>query len=294
MIDVVIQLLRTCSKCEYLTALVESLVLAGDLAGHSHIYKAINVHLGVNREVLKIGLSDHGADGVGHAADTKLQAGTVGDHGNYQICNSGVNSGGCAAAGQLSYGRIVAFNNEVYVLDVDLAAGQTIDPREVLVNFENDDLCLVQHISDVRAGNTEAEVAVLIHRGNLEHSYIYGKAVAVEAGKLGISHGAEEAHALGDDLAVNTGAVPGVPGEVLACVLCLCDLGHPHGNAAADLNIIKLVLASSQSLIQLDGVVDAPAVINPVAGLNNAYSLFSAGKLGIIHFLIGHDLCSSR
>ena len=84
--------------------------------------------------------------------------------------------------------------------------------------------------------------------------------------------------------------MPGVPGEVLACILCLGDLGHPHGNAAADLNVVKLVLTGSQSLVEFDGVVDAPGVINPVAGLDNFYSIFSAGKFRVIHFLIGHDL----
>ena len=50
------------------------------------------------------------------------------------------------------------------------------------------------------------------------------------------------AHPLGDDLPVNAGTVPGVPGEVVAGVVGLGDLGHPHGNAAADLYVGELVL----------------------------------------------------
>ena len=58
---------------------------------------------------------------------------------------------------------------------------------------------------------------------------------AVKAVKSG-DYGGEEAHPLADDLPVHAGAVPGVPGEVVAGIIRLGDLGHPHGDASPHLH----------------------------------------------------------
>ena len=76
-IHVVIELLRAGGEGKDLTALVELLVLAGDLAGEGHVDKAVDIHFGVNGQVLEVRLRDHRADGVRHTADAELQAGTV-------------------------------------------------------------------------------------------------------------------------------------------------------------------------------------------------------------------------
>ena len=55
--------------------------------------------------------------------------------------------------------------------------------------------------------------------------------------------------------------MPGVPGEVLTGVLGLADLGHPHRHAAADLDVLELILACGQSLVERVGMVGAPAVV---------------------------------
>ena len=139
-------------------------------------------------------------------------------------------------------------------------------------------------------GQRKAEVAVLIHGGHLDHSHIHGGvAVAVEPGQLGVAHGNEVSHTLADDLAVDAAAVPAVPGEVLAGVLRLADLGHPHGDAAPDLYVPKLVLPGGQSLIQSNGVVGAPTIVHPVPALDNLHRFSCGGQLLLIHCAVIHD-----
>ena len=87
LVHVVIQLLGTSSESEDLTAIVQGLVLAVDLAGLGDVHEGVDVHLGVNAQVLQVGLSDQSADGVGHAADAQLQAGAVGDLRHDQVCH---------------------------------------------------------------------------------------------------------------------------------------------------------------------------------------------------------------
>ena len=133
---------------------------------------------------------------------------------------------------------------------------------------------------------------MLVHGGHLGEDHVHGvQVLPVEAGQLGIAHGGEPAHALGDDLTVNAGAVPGVPGEVLPGVVGLGDLGHPHGHAAADLHVLQLILTGGQSLVQLHGVVGAPGVVHPVAGLDQLGSLSGGGQLALIQCLKIHRSC---
>ena len=84
-IHVVIELLRAGGEGKDLTALVELLVLAGDLAGEGHVDKAVDIHFGVNGQVLEVRLRDHRADGVGHAADAELEARALPDLGHDEL-----------------------------------------------------------------------------------------------------------------------------------------------------------------------------------------------------------------
>ena len=287
-VHIVIQLLGAGGKGEHLAALVQLLVASGDLARHGHVHKAIHIHLGVDGQVLQVRLGDHRADGVGHPADAQLQTGPVGDLGHHQVGHGPVHVGGLAATAQLGHGGILALHHHVHVLDVDLAAVQAIDPGQVLVDLQDDDFSPVQHIGQVRGGQTIAEVAVLVHGGHLDHGHVHGQVVPIEPGQLGIAHGGEEAHALGDDLPVNAAAMPAVPGEVVPGVLGLGDLGHPHGHAAAHLHVVQLILPGGQGLVQGHGVVGTPAVVHPVAGLDDLYRLVGGGQLLLIQCLIVH------
>ena len=266
---------------------------AGDLAGGRHVHEAIHIHLRVDRQVLQVGLGDHGADGVGHAADAQLEAGPVGNLGHHQVGHGPVHVGRLAACAQLSHGGVVPLHDIGHVLDVDLGAGEAVHPGHILVDLHDNALGTGHQVGQVGGRQAEVEVAVGIHGGGLEHHHVHrGQILPVEAGQLGVAHGTEVAHALGDDLAVDAAAVPGVPGEVVAGVLRLGDLGHPHGDAAPDLYIGELILAGGESLVQGNGVVGAPGVVHPVAGSDHLDGLLGRGQLLLVHCLIIHEITS--
>ena len=90
-IDEVIQLLGAGAEGVYLAAPVDVFVFAVDFAGHGDIHEGIHVHLGMNAQVFQVAFRDHLADGVRHAADTKLQAGAVLNHRHDLLRNGDVN-----------------------------------------------------------------------------------------------------------------------------------------------------------------------------------------------------------
>ena len=296
-VDVVIQLLGAGGEGEDLAAIVHGLVLAVDLAGLGDVHEGVHVHLGVHAQVLQVGLGDQGAHGVGHAADAQLQAGAVGDLGDDQVGHGAVHVGGGHGA-QLGDLGVGALDHHGHVLDVHLGLMQAVDIGHILVDFHDDALGPGHHVIAVGGSQGEVEVAVLVHGGRLEHDHVHGvQVLAVEPGQLGVAHGGEPAHALADDLPVDAGAVPGVPGEVVAGVVGLGDLGHPHGHAAADLHVLQLILAGGQGDVQVIGVVGAPGVVHPVAGLDHLHGLGGGGQLALVQCLKIHSsflLCSQR
>ena len=293
-LNVVIELLGTGSERVHLTALIQRLAAAAELAGAGHIHETVHIHLRVNAQILQIGLCNQRTDGIGHTADAKLKAGAVGDLLDDHLGHLAIHLRGRRTGAHSGNSGVLPFHHHVHVLDVDLRAGKAVDPGHILIDFHNDSLGPIQHIRQMRSGQGKAEVAVGVHRRYLKHGHIHLRvAVTVETGQLRIAHGAEKAHALADDLPIDAAAMPGVPCKVLTGVIRLADLRHPHGDAAPDLHIIKLVLPCSQSLIQCYGMVAAPAVIHPVAGLDHFHRFFGGGQLLLIQFLIIHSALSS-
>ena len=289
LLDVVIELLCTGCKGIHLTAAVQPLVEAGDLARLRNIHKCVHIHLRMHAEILQIGFRNEGAHRIRHTADTQLQAGTVGNLVDDHLGDLPIHIGGSTGGTHAGHGGIIALHNHIHVTNVDLRAGQAVDPRHILIYFHNDGLCVLQHIAQMGSGYGKAEVAVSIHRRDLNHRNVrLCVSVTIEAGQFGITHGAKEAHPLRDDLPVNAAAMPRVPSKVVTGVIRLAYLGHPHGHAAVNLYVKQLVLTGSQRLIQRHRLITAPAIIHPVTGFDNLHRLIGSCQLLLIHFLYSH------
>ena len=76
--------------------------------------------------------------------------------------------------------------------------------------------------------------------------------------------------------------------QVLTGVLGLANLGHPHRHAAADLDVLELILACGQSLVERVGMVGAPAVVDPVAALDDLDGFRGRGQLLLIKRCVIH------
>ena len=289
-IHVVVELLRARTEGEHLPALVQVLVLSGDLARPGDVHEGVHIHLGVDPQVPQVGLGDHGADGVGHTADAQLEAGPVGDLGYHQAGHGPVHVGGLPAGPQLGHRRVVPLHHAVHVPDVDLTAVEAVDPGQAAVDLQDDVPGLLQHVRQLGGGQAEVEVAVAVHGGDLEHGHVHLHLLPVEPGELGVAHGDEVPHALGGDLAVDAAHVPGVPGKVLPGVLRLGDLRHPHSDAALHLHVVQLVLPGGQGPVQGHRVVGAPAVVHPVPGLHQLHRILRGGSFFLIKRLVVHGL----
>ena len=280
-VQVIVHLLGACTKGIDLTALVQILVAAGDLACLCNIHKGIHIHLSVHAQVLQIALGDEAADGVGHTADAQLQAGTVGDLRDDEVCHLQIDLGGSTGSGHLADGRVAALHNTGNLGDVHPVLGAAQAFGHVPVDLNDDFLGLIADGTQVGSTGAKVEIAVLVHGGHLEHRHIHGvRAVAIVAGQFRVADGGVEGEALGNGLALNAAHVPAVPGHVGSGILDLEDSGHPHQDAAAEVDILQLGQTLCNGSVHRYGGVHGPAVIHPVAAFDQRGSLVSC------HFLL--------
>ena len=78
--------------------------------------------------------------------------------------------------------------------------------------------------------------------------------------------------------------MPAVPGHVGSGVVDLEDLRHPHQDAAAEIDVLQFGQALGKGGVHGHGGVDAPAVIHPVAALDQRSSLLGSHLFLGIHF----------
>ena len=124
-----------------------------------------------------------------------------------------------------------------------------------------------------------------IHRSDLEHgNVIRAVKLAVVARQLGVADRTVVSHASVYHLALDTGHMPGVPAEMLTCILTCKNSQRLHQDTAAQLDVCQFVGALCESLIQCVNGVGAPAVIYPVSGFDELYRLICGDKLLFVFF----------
>ena len=293
-VEVIVHLLGAGTEGVDLTALVQILVAAGDLARLGDIHKGIHVHFGVHAEVLQVTLSDQVADGVGHTADAQLQASAVGDLRDDEVCHGEIDLGGCTGSGHLAQRRVIALHHTGHLRDVHPVLGAAEAARHIGVDFHDDLLGLFADGTQMGSTGPEVEVAVLVHRGHLKDRHIHGvRAVAVVAGQLGIADGGVEGEALRNGLALDAAHVPAVPCHMGSGVVDLEDLRHPHQDAAAEVDVLQFRQTLCDGSIHSHRGVHGPAIIHPVAALDQSSGLLGGHFLLRIQFRVIHYKPSS-
>ena len=162
--------------------------------------------------------------------------------------------------------------------------------RLVLVDLDHDLTRGSAHRSEVGGLWAEVKVAVLVHGCHLQEGdcRLIDIVLAVEAREFRIAHRVKEAEALGDRLSLPAAEMPGVPAKVLGRVLNLKDSGPAHQHAAANFDVGKLRHAACQRLVDGDRRADTPAVVNPVAGLDELGSALRAHQFLFVRFVNVH------
>ena len=188
-VQIIIKLL--CSGCEgiCLASAVEILLAAVDLAGIGNINESVYIHFCMDAQILQIGFCDEGTDCIWHTADTQLQAGTVGDLLYDQLCNGFIHirSGSTIQNANL---RIVSFYNRINLGNMDAFIEAAETPGHIGIHFHDDVLGCAAHISQMGCTGAKIKVSMLVHGSYLDHDNIHFYIFPIEAGKLGITHGA--------------------------------------------------------------------------------------------------------
>ena len=161
--------------------------------------------------------------------------------------------------------------------------------RHIFIDLYDDNLGSLAAGCHMGSIWSEVEITVLVHRSDLEYSYIrFGCGLTIVSRKLGITDRSIEAESLCDCLSLDTAHVPGVPGHMSCRVFDLEDLRYPHQDTAAEVYILQFRKTFCDSSIDCYRSASGPAIVNPVARFNDGSSFFSGNQLFCIQFLVIH------
>ena len=292
-VDEVVQLLCTGTECEGLTAAVDGLLGTGNLTCHCDVNKRIDVHFGVNAEVFEVGLCNQGADCVGHTADAELETSAVGDFFHDELCNRLIDCSCSTAAAQNPDGGFV-FYDVIDLGNVDTLFKTAQAARHIGVDLDDDNLCALAHSSHVGSVGAKAEIAVLVHRGDLEHGDIDGFAVFTNpAGQFGVAQRTIEGIAVGNHLALDARHMPGVPGQALIGFGSLKGFQRAQQDTAANVHVMQFGHTLCKCVVKDVRGTGAPAKIHPIAGLYDLNGLFRSCFFALIFLFKRHRKSSS-
>ena len=237
-------------------------------------------------QILQIGLAEHSAHGVRHAADAQLETCAVGyplhNEPGHRLVHLGGRTGGLD-----THGVVAALHHHVHLADVDAVVEAAQTAGHVLVDLHDDHLGHLAHSLHMGRGQTEVEIAVLVHGRHLKHGHVRRcDMVVVVAWQLGIAHGLVEPGAAGDMMALHAAHVMGIENDVVYRILDVEDSRLPQADAAAYLHILQLRGAAGQRLVQHAGMNGAEPVVHPVAGFDDLHRFVGGGQLLAIHLLI--------
>ena len=225
-------------------------------------------------QILQIRLSDQRSHSVGHAADTELQAGAVGDLLHDQFRHRLIHFRGSSASAQFSDGRVISLHDVVHLGDMNALLKSSEAAGHVLVDLHDNLLGAFADCHHMGCAGSEVEISVLIHGRHLHHSHTAGSnIVPIVPGQLRIPDRAVVCASPVYQLALDAAHMPGIPAEVLSRVLPLKDCQGLYQNAAPQLYVRQLIGALCQRLIQRVRCGHAPSEIHPVPRADFPYRL---------------------
>ena len=148
-------------------------MLSGDLSGPRQINKGIDIHFGMNSQILKVRLGNKRSDRIRHTADAQLEAGTIRNLIDDHPGNLFLYLGRFSGRSHLSYWRIVSFYNIINIGDMDVRLKSSKYTRHVFIYFDNHLVGCLAYCSHVGSIRSEIEVSMLVHRSHLKYRYVY-------------------------------------------------------------------------------------------------------------------------
>ena len=247
----------------------------------------IRAELGVHAEVMQTGareeLSEHG----GHAADTELNGRPVADVRQEQVCDRGVLRAR-RVLGRIGKRRVRALDDHVRIGDMDDLVKAAAQPRQTLVDLQNDDVRLLEDRAGHAGRRREVEVPVAIHRRDARHGDVHREKLPVIPREVAEDHRREVAQAAVAEPALIRRAMPCVVEKMRLLRVALDDLQRAHAEIAAHLHVMQLVTPGGKRRIEQRRKAERGRIVHPVAVLHGAHRLGGRAQLAAVFGLIVH------
>jgi len=204
-----------------------------------------------------------------------------------QVCDRGVLRAR-RVLGRIGKRRVRTLNDHVHVRDVDDFVKAAAQPRQMLVDLQNDDVRLLEDRAGHAGRRREVEVSVAIHRRDARHSDVHREKLPVIPREVAEDHRREVAQAAVAEPALIRRAMPCVVEKMRLLRVALNDLQRTHAEIAAHLHVVQLVTPGGKRRIEQRREAEPRRIVHPVAVLHGAHGLGGRAQLAAVFGLIVH------
>ena len=247
-------------------------------------------------QVLQVALGDHLAHGVGQRADTKLQGTAICHVLHHKLRDLHLRLGGLAGL-HIGQRAMLPLHDHVHIADMDALVQTAIDPGQILIYLQNNDIRLVQHSSGRGIADGEIKIPVLIHGRHAHHGHIHRKELRVIPAQVPEHHGAEVAQTPVAQLTLIPGHMPAVVNKMLPRGVALHHLDGLRNEVSPHLHTPQLILAACNGGVHQGRKGSTHRDVDPVTALNNSRCLVRSAELALIFGCIikrnGHSFLAS-
>ena len=243
----------------------------------------------MHAQVPDIRFCQDGTDHIGQGSDSQLQGGAVFDKGHEYLRHLDLLRRGLRDR-RLRKGRMLSLNNIVYVGDMDTLVKPAQNVGQVLIDFQNDDIRLLDDSLGNAGTAGQVKKTVPVHRRHAHHGDIDRQEMPVIGLQIPEDHGDIIAQSPVTQLSFIGRAMPAVVAEMLPLRIRLHCHDRSKAQVSPDLYIIELIPASGQRSIQERGKAYICPVVNPVPALYDPDSFFRCPAFFLI-FCIKIHIC---
>ena len=235
----------------------------------------------MNAEIADIRFGDQRADRVGHAADAELNHGAVDDL--VHDVGGGPPVHFIERAGrQFEQFAVAALDDVIDIRDVDAFFPAAQRDRQVVVGFDDHDLCRVQNGPGRRIRQRKVEETMLVHRRQLEHGHVDLQPAAVVGRLVAVHHRNIVDQAGFVPFALQPAEMPATERESVPIRVDLDHFAGLHRERSADLHILQLIFPPGQRGVQQRRLRQRHPIVNPLPGLNDGYCLLRTAQFGLV------------
>ena len=185
---------------------------------------------------------------------------------------------------------MLSFHDEIHLGDMNTLVEATQNAGQVFVDFQYDDISLLDDsLCNARPAG-QVEKTVPVHGRHTHHGHIYRQEVSVIGLQIPEDHRNVIAEPPVAECSLIGGTVPAVVAEMLPLRVGLDRHDRSEAKIAADLHVKKLIFALRQRRVQKRRKTDICTEIDPVSAFHTLYSLLRSPEFPTIFSIKIHIL----